>query len=328
MNDKILDQYLVHVNNSQIEQYDDTHHSAQDSLRGIRFKKFVRMDSSLFKDLIEEIKKNPKCGYETSLNDLIRGGYTPKHISILQKEDNSLMSAPNSFKLGHFKDVCASRILNFLECPTSYETVMEINRRSFSCSVDFGKFGEDFYTVGSIFPIHKNASHDLFEIVPQLVEKLSFFSSRKNIEDKDNSMFADFVSDYCYSRMVRKYILSDSDYGYHNVGLIHNLEKNSFRLAPNFDLEWAFDFIDDRPTIFTRNKELKNDLYYLKVHQPKVLHKFTTNLQKLCSNGQYEKLITEVIGKNEISTKFVDRFGQHLAEITRECNLHLEKGGK
>ena len=57
MNDKILDQYLVHVNNSQIEQYDDTHHSAQDSLRGIRFKKFVRMDSSLFKDLIEEIKK-------------------------------------------------------------------------------------------------------------------------------------------------------------------------------------------------------------------------------------------------------------------------------
>lgn len=328
MNDPILDKYLVQVNNSQIEQYQDTYHTAQDSLRGIRFKKFIRMDSSLFKDLIDEIKSNPKCCYETNINDLVKAGYIPKHISVLQKEDNSLMSIPNSFRLGHFKDVCASRILNFLECPTAYESVVEINKTPFSCSVDFGKFGEDFYTLGSVFPIAKKPTTELSEIVPEIIQKLSFFSQRKNIEDKDNAMFMKFVSDYCYSRMVRKYGLSDTDCGFHNVGLIHNIENNSLRMAPNFDLEWAFDFPEDRAVVFNRNKELKNDLLYLKVNYPQVLHKFSKKLDELCGNRQYAKIIEGVIGHNNISANFIDRYEQHLAELTRECNLHLSRGGK
>ena len=103
MASKNFKQIVKEVDINKVEEYHDTSHSAKDSLVGIRDKKFVRFESDVFQELIDEIINNPNCHYVTYVNDLIKSGYIPKHVSVLKKCDNGDRSN-DEYGLGHFKD--------------------------------------------------------------------------------------------------------------------------------------------------------------------------------------------------------------------------------
>ena len=329
MNSRVFNKFIKKVDPKFIQQYDDVSYSGNNGLRGVRTKKFVRFDSVLFYDLICELQNNPNCSYDTYVNELIKENYIPNHISVLEKKDNGLMSSKDEFGLGHFKDVIASRILNMFGCPTAYETIFNIDGEVVNCSVDFGRIDEDFYILGSMIPMHKSNVNILKNRVPEIIDKLKFFCNKNGIEDCDD-LISQFIDDYCYSILIRKYLILDSDCGYNNIGFIHNFKNNSFRLSPSFDLEYAFSFITDRHIKFTFNKEYQDDLRYLKLNNPHILKRFLEKLQKLnvLNNGKSEfiSIVEKVVGENKHSEKFINKLYCHVNDLISLSDDILTKG--
>ena len=59
--------------------------SPMNKIEGCHSKEFVRMAGDYFQDLYEELRNNPNSSYRTYMNDVIRSGYDPKHLSVLVK---------------------------------------------------------------------------------------------------------------------------------------------------------------------------------------------------------------------------------------------------
>jgi len=304
---KEFEKYIKEIDDNKVEEYDETF-SSGDIIGGVRFKKFVRFDSEVFKELVDEIKNNPNCSYDTYVNELIKSGYIPKHISVLKKEDNSFRNADDMYEIGHFKEVIASRILNFFECPTTYEVLLNIGRQTFSCSVDFGRYREDFYQMSRIPLIHSLGLNSMDENVKDLRVKLKYFTSHNNIDKHAEEMSKKFIEDYIYSMMIRKFVLCDDDCGFHNVGLIYNVEKNTVRMAPSFDFEYCFIFAKDDHERRKEFAEFEEDLKFVKVNYPHIFSKFTTKLRQIMAKKNevtmLSKIVENEIGKDKKSKKF------------------------
>ena len=70
--------YIKKVNDDQIEEYAMIEPNKEDFIYGLRKKKFVRFSSELFGALIQELRNNTNCSYDTYINEIIKEGYTPE----------------------------------------------------------------------------------------------------------------------------------------------------------------------------------------------------------------------------------------------------------
>lgn len=312
----------------QVEEYTRESFPFQDSLSGVRRKKFVRCSSDIFSDLITEIQTNPKCAYDTYINDLIKEGYVPNYLSIIKKQTNSLVKTYDKSGLWHLKDVCASRILNYFECPTTFDVYLYFEDNNnlcslYSCSVDFNRQNEDFY----MFQGFRGLQEYIFALRPALrtiEEILKDFIREIEIEDKNPNFdtrqtIKQIKEGYVYSWLVRKCLLCDNDYGTHNIGIIHDLENNTIRLSPNYDFEWCF-----APKLYDRikDKDRESELDFVAYQYPDLYDKFCTKLDKFYAKGKTNspcnQIIKSVVGDDTFQARtFLRKFNNYQAQLLK-----------
>lgn len=311
-----FEKYIKGVQDNQIERYDSIEPTSdKDYLSGSRFKFFVRCSSKLFKDLIKEIRNNPNCSYDTYINDLIKSGYTPKFVSMLRKERNGIMTSHEEYGMEHFRDVCASRILNYFNCPTTHETMLNIDGDNYCCSVDFNKMGEDFDSIGSLLGIGENNLEENLESLGIMLENLNNGKQFKNFDE----MQKNFLEEYVYSFLIRRYVLADKDCWFNNFGIIINTKDNTFRLAPNFDFEYCFGFVHN---VFKKQDFQEcfvKDLEFARKQYPKVYEKFYNKFQEFIDIGKNKptcaRIIEKEIGSGKKSREFIEDYETHLKEL-------------
>lgn len=309
--------HIISVNKNQIEEYDSIKpFTDEDYLTGSRYKFFVRCSSKLFKDLIKELRDNPNCSYETYMNDLIKSGYTPKFISMLKKEENTIMMGYDKDGIEHFRDVCASRILNFFECPTTYEKLLNIDGENYCCSVDFSRRGEDFYSFARLVGLGEDNLVENIAYLKVMLDNLTWENKIRNFCEMRDKLF----EDYAYSFLIRRYVLADSDSWFNNFGIIINTKNKTFRMAPNYDFEYCFDNVDTTNKDYL-HKMLNKDLNLLQQSYPNVYKKFITKFNEFLACKRqcptYVRLIEGEIGDEEKARIFFGKFGGYLQELDK-----------
>lgn len=309
----VFKKYIKSVDNSRIEFYDSLAPSDDnDWLMGTRDKTFIRCSSEFFYDLFDEIKNNPNCGYETYINDLVVDNCTPKYLSIMRRKDNDIMIRHDNTGLGHFKDVCASRILNFFECPTVYETILNVFGEDCCCSVDFNKCGEDFFPLSCLIGLGDSLVKENLKMLEVMLNNFHTIRSFNNFEGAKEK----FLEEYIYSFLVRRYVLSDSDCWFNNFGIIVNNDSNTFRFAPNFDFEYSFSLINGvfKKGLFQSSFEY--DLDFLKNKYPHIYTKFCNKFNDFISRKEskpiYEQIFEKEVGNNGFVTEFLEEYNWHL----------------
>lgn len=304
--------YIKNVSPDQMEEY-VIEKTEDNELYGRREKKFVRFEGSLFGELIDELKTNPQCSYSTYLNDIIREGYNPEYVSVILKEENVDVIRNDIFKIGHLRETIASRIMNFFECPTTYDTLVDIDGKVKCCSVDFNKPNEVFYIADELKPycIQIGGVGDLLR---GLDSKFKVFAYEENIKQENSELFVDFMRDYVYRYLVRKLVLCDRDFGFHNLGAVHNTKENTLTLAPNFDYEYTFLNMDIAHNKLGRKIRL-DDLKFIKRYYPSVYRKFLTKYHEFVDENKYEVIINKAIGKGKKSQRFTKEYKSYLTSL-------------
>lgn len=313
--------YIKNIDNSQFEKYNNNRIPNGYELEGTRRKKFVRFNSNVFSELIEEVRNNRNSSYDTYMNDVIKSGHTPEYLSVMKKELPEHLQESNRFGMGYLNEVCASRIMNFFECPTTYDTLLNINNSMYLCSVDFGRYGEEFFELRSILP-HKEyfegtLSCNLNFIKPAL-EKLD----RMHFLRKNNNSKEKFIEDFIYSYLIRLYILNDIDYDTHNIGVLYDNKNKTYRMAPNYDFEYVFDFdfYDEHiPDSF------EMDMRFVKSKNKHIYDKFTDKVSEFLSiksnTPVFQEIITSVIGNDKHAKEFLDIYSERLEKLKRKLNF-------
>ena len=325
---KSFEKYIKKIKSEKLQDYDDVSCTEDNIVRGTRYKQFVRCSSDVFEDLINELRNNPKCSYVTYMNDLIKSGYIPQFLSILKKEkrDDLQYREKDRYGIGHLADICASRILNYFECPTAYETMLDIDGEVFGCSVDFNNPDEDFYILSGLNNVWGvYGKNDLVESLYRIEDSLYAFknnqfiqiseSGKQNNEIDYEDMMKQYEEDYIYSWLIRVLVLSDSDFRFYNLGLIHNTKDNTIRMAPNFDFEYCFN--DIREDVWTSTN--MNNLKFIASNYPNVYKKFVDKLEQLLTreNGKSRcrKILESVVGNEERAKPFLEDFRKRLREL-------------
>jgi len=298
--------YIKAISSKDIELYDDLTPSSEDSLEGARRKKFIRMSGDAFNELFNEICNNPNCSYVTYMNDVIKSGYVPKYLSVLTKENTQINRRNNQYGLEHFSDVIACKIMNFFGCPTTYETLFDIDGEVLSCSVDFNKTDEDFYSLSGIGGFHSfSSASDVSGNLNKIDGSLKCFRDNILLDNMTDEEFAKmskkFKEDYVYSWMIRYLIMNDRDFYDNNVGLIYDKKNNEFRMSPNYDMEACMTNLDMDVGTINNSCNIK----FIDVMYPQVFDKFVDRLQQLrsLSNGKskLQNIIESVVGDNSES---------------------------
>lgn len=292
----------------------------EDRVKGYRRKEFVRCSSKLFAEYIDELRKNPNCSYISYMNDIIKSGYTPEKFSIIKKECRE----------NPFKEAIASRIMNYFECPTVYDDMIVKDGEFYSCSIDFGICGEDFYTFDEICKdFDRFEDLLLYDSMETVVNKLrnaleNYIPQFLKIDKDPTEMINKYLENFVYSYMIRGYVLFDGDYGVKNLGIIHNTKKNEFYMSPNYDYEFIMDPLGYE--IKTRECFYK-DRKYLEDNYPNVYKKFIDKFSSFTkvngSEPEFIKLIKSYRAEMLGDAYEMSRYYSYLTDIAGCLNKNF-----
>lgn len=295
---------------------------------GSREKGFFRYSTEIFGELIDEIRKNSECGYETYMNDIIKDGYTPKYLSALQKE---LRFYNKEFNTG-YKEVVASRILNFFGVPTTYDKLVEIGGVQHVLSVDFMRENEKIYNLEELdmvgecrFNLQSNLT-GLINVLKKIYNK-SYSDEELCLEytEETQSHIKECQEQYVYGWLIRNFVLSDWDYLMRNTGILVNKQDNYIRLAPNYDMEYSFHNYkmppEEMSKLMYRNVKFVSDYY------PEIFVKFNNKLKDFVSYGKddeqhrlCDKLVHSCVGNNkECEMGIVNVLDSNLQKLLPIC---------
>ena len=261
---KIIDDDL------KIKQFYDEQYGTLEGSRGD--KTFYRFKSEVLQSLIAELHTNTDCGYKTYVNNVIKEGFIPKHISCMVKQvryfnlygtNQQIKNENFSDEVYAYKETLASQILNYYGCPTVYNLLLKT--KDFRGEDEYKVISADFMQEGQTFLTF--AEYDcslstLKESIKNIKEKIL-----KKIKTIDESEKKKFIEDFVLSYLVRIYILMDFDFSNSNIGVL--IDTDNRKLSPiNFDFEQSFYEAD--PSI----SEIVEILEYVKTTYPKIYNKF------------------------------------------------------
>jgi len=272
-------------------------------LDGIREKRQMFMPINDFEDVFTELLED-NCSYVVGIEPIWEAGYIPTYIPVILKDKNptSKFKAKDKWQIGLKADECGSRILNYFDCPTTYDKVVEVDDKEYVASVNFLSMLDNYTSIyelmGNEYLEKKSLKENIEDLKKLFTEKDEDVGySKRFIESARN-----FIQDYAYAYLVNKYVLCNTDYEFNNVGIVGNDLNNGFKMSPSFDLEYTFDlqFEEDGEKW---GQSAKDDILYVYSSMPKVYNKFkhfTRNFTKFKSNGaDYVKLIRDVLGNDE-----------------------------
>lgn len=304
-----MESIVKKIDKSQIEKYSTVY----GNLDGHREKEFVRCTGDVFGDLFYELRNNINSSYVTYCNDVIKEGYNPQYLSVLKKSAN--------MRETEIREILCGKILNYFELPVVYDTFVKIDDEDYMLSVDFISSGEEFTTLIDCIVERNYKNYEINDLDKVCLAKnifridylsdelidminLALESVREQLVDCDNfdELKSEFIENYIYSYMVRKYLFADSDYCFSNIGILINKENNSFKMAPNFDLESA--------TMLTINDDyLRKDFDFVVQYFPNIAIKFYNKLKYLLiptesvyddGKSKFEQLVDESVDGDNI----------------------------
>lgn len=317
----LLKKNVRNIDDSNIEEYErfNSNYSWKEELGGIRGKHFVRCTSDCFEGLFDELRNNPNCSYDTYMNDVIKSGYDPKFLSVLMRYTRVDRTSQKDEIAKCFKEVYASRVLNFFECPTTYDAIISKDNKIYSCSVDFVKEDEELYPLVDLYDR---------KFVPKKVLDFKKAFDEHCLIDNANEVLSEDVEktieDFVYSRLVRWYMCEDNDYFLHNMGVLYNTKTDTIRMAPNFDFDQSFSFCTWRSPYDSRYKSYSSEsliayLDNIKKRYPKMRMKFISKLNEFTTkkNGvyPYEKLLGDERKHSKYLRDFVCQFGSNMRDV-------------
>lgn len=277
-----LCQYVLsskRINSRSISEYDEQDiTSEKNRIAGRRNKRFIRLSSRYFSELINSIRNDPNCSFHTMYNDLIRSGYTPKYFSVLCiansycNYDEKLEQNDPRVYIDYdclMKGQCAMNILERTGFSTAYQKTLNLNDEVLTMSVDYISPNDRFFRMTD-FDIDLESVKDYELLENNLKSKLKYmlFNKKeiisKNFYDKvDITSLADeLLLAVCF----RKWILSDLDCKSRNQGILVNEKLETIRIAPQYDLEFALAdnyLLGGESCCFRELKWLKNNKEHL-----------------------------------------------------------------
>lgn len=277
------------------DEYDETkpRHSGED-LEGCHSKKFLRASSEYFTDLIDEVRDNPDCTYQTYANELFKENIVPDYLSVLIKKEDDYKKAPDI-------EVLASRICNFMGVPTVYNRKLKKEYCDYLLSLDFLKSGERIESLFDLiletkgddlnynFEIDKE-NNKLWMQLQSLSEVISVNKARSGSRawkfDKNQ-----FFDDYINMFMTRMFTIGDSDFYPRNVASIVD-SKHNMRLAPVFDCEMSLSRF--KQSVSTEDRE---NIRYLRSHYPELFDNFRQRYSQLMQKSNLKNVFKDIDNK-------------------------------
>lgn len=273
------------------EEYDETNPKNSDEyLEGCHTKKFLRASSEYFGNLIDEVRDNPNCTYQTYANELFKDGIVPEYLSVLTKKEDA-------YKLSPDIEVLSSRICNFMGVPTVYNMKLKKEYCDYLLSVDFLKTGE---RIESLFDlIVETKGDDLnynFELdndnnilsmqLQSLREVISVNKARSGSHawKFDNKQFFD---DYINMFLTRAFVLGDSDFYPRNIASIVD-KDNNMKLAPAYDFELSLSKYK-----YNITSEDRQNIKYVRSRYPKLFQQFCDKYSQLMQKSNLKKLFKD-----------------------------------
>lgn len=277
-------------NTFQYEHYGDTNpRDLDDFLGGMHSKQFVRVQSDYFSDLIEEIRDNPNCSYQTYLNDVLKDGYTPKYISVLIKNVDNLRDLA-------YNEVLVSRICNFMQVPTVYNKCCQKDDKNYILSVDFVKSGERIVDMHELidevhgdsleynnflYNPHVLLSNQMFDLSQVIYMNAARAYSKAWKFDRSK-----YFEDYVKLFLTRRFICRDDDFFPRNFCNIVD-DKHNMKLGPAFDCEFSFGSKGLR-------EEDKLNIAYVRKFYPQILQDFCQKYSQLMKKNNLNALFNDI----------------------------------
>ena len=248
---------------------------------GHRNKTFMLADGDVFSPLYHELRNNPKSSYATYLNDEIKQGYEPEHLSVLVYE---AICDPTD-------ELFNSRLLNLLDVPTVYmQNLTNIDDYNYLLSVDFVGKDEEFIPLDELTYRHYiydtehivyydfyTTMEDIDELIHDGLEHMYKTKRLHKSDDFISGVHHDIMSNLLYQRAITKYVLGLTDGESKNNGILFNKKTHVSHVAPAFDLEQmciTWRFVED-------DQMLVKDLEYLRDNYPEVLHRLDNTFHRI-----------------------------------------------
>jgi len=292
-----------------IQEYDESDLDGENQLIGHMNKRFVRVDTKALSKFVQELKNNPNCSYVSCANDVIKEGVIPEKISVMLKTGKGNFQRRminNGGSSLEFRESIASKLLNWLGCPTCYNFVIIEGASAYVASVDFISANEKFY---SLEDFDMRWSYDLkkmFDDLNSIIDNFDFNSDEEKLINK-KQVFDDFM----YTLLIREALLSDGDYHTGNIGLLYD-EKNKSLKFVNFDMEFLF----LSPNPFYR---LRPAMSSIRKNYPDIYNKFLDKTRQLYADFDKEEA-KKICDFNEFSmyhtlierVKAILKFDKHM----------------
>lgn len=221
--DRVLEEQL------DCENYDENLIDEDNKLFGHTDKKFLRGNSKVLKNFLKDVK-NKDCSYVTHFDNVLKENIIPNKISMLKKvcpknDPNYSIHCPD-------RESSASKILNYMGCPTAYNFVVRDKEKSYVMSVDFISENEEFHTFEE-FDIKWH--WDIAKMLKSIYDLLNAFEF--NSEEEKNNNIKQVIDDFMLSYLTRTLLIQDADFHFGNIGFLYN-KKDKYVKFVNFDLEF------------------------------------------------------------------------------------------
>ena len=242
---------------------------------------FARGNVSLFRDLIKELKTNPKSSYETCYTrEEIIEDEIPEYFSVLLKKPDSKFEIES--------DVFVSHIINYFGLPVAYNRRLDKSYpfgyvEHFLVSVDVIRSNEKLVLLDEIVPnisninISKIEGDGLRDTLDFVGEYLIRYLDSEGIKYSSQDI-EDYKKYLASSLLMRRLWLGDYDFRNGNAGILIDVKNKTFRALPNFDMEKSFSSI--RPAI---NYQVLEQFYD---YDPEMYDKFIVRMLEFLSEDK------------------------------------------
>ena len=252
--------------------------STKEALGGQTDKIFVRLDSDFLLDYFKDVAKG-SSSYVTYLDDIakdyVNGKKPPvKAVSTLLKLYDSSSKRPYNEDIG-------SKVGNLLGVPVVYNRAYKCGSVIFNMSIDYMKYG-DYMQYGVVYPDYVGKNQDAY--CGWGLTEWKYFFSKSALHDpktgkpipleKRNKLIESFIPTYFF----RKYVIRDTDFGFHNIGIIHDRRNDSYKVGPNYDMERAF---YSQTTFDSYVQNLERDMKSALATHPKAICDFMSRVKKV-----------------------------------------------
>jgi len=283
--DKIIESSLNY------EYYAENILDENNELYGHTDKVFVRGDSRALKSFLKSLNK--EHSYITHFDDALKEGLIPKKVSILKKVCKT--NDPNFSIYSPERESSASKILNFMGCPTPYNFAVRTEKspRTYLASIDFIGYNEKFYSFVDCDLVWKRNISKILASIDNIFDKFEFNSPEEKQENLKK-----LKDEFMLSYLTRALLIEDGDFHLGNIGFLYNEKLKSVKFV-NFDLEFPMQS-DTLPEYYNASWR------YIRKHHRNVYDKFIEKVSTLEKHMPKEQIydFSEIGGTNHQTFMF------------------------